>query len=163
MMKGRRTAIILSAVSVVVLAFLSLFSARGVYARNRGEDKPIIGALFVCMDINIKCSDGNVCAVAHNRLTVFTGIVAVKVTLYYSASAPDADIKNMTVAAVNSTDDLDFSKSLSVSCPINGEEYYWEAEVKWTVDGGAEKTMRTDVICYGSDGSMLQYDAPCTW
>lgn len=162
-MKGRRLAVILSAVSVVVLAFLSLFAARGVYFKSRGEDKPVIGALFVAVDINIKCSDGAVSAVANNRLTVFTGTVETTVTLYCSDVAPISDISEMTVAAVNFDGDLDFAESLTASFPLNGTRKYWEAEIKWRVDGGKEHILRTSVICYGADGEVIEKVGPCTW
>lgn len=162
-MQRRFKAVVLSVISVAAIAFLSLFSSRGVYARSRGEDKPAIGALLVLMDINIKYSEGSIFAAANNRLTVFTGVVKTTVALYSSDSDPVCDISNMTAVAVNSDEDLDFSESLIASCPINGKEKYWEAEVKWTVDGGAEYILRTEVIYYGADGSVLKTDAPCVW
>jgi len=142
-------------VSVMTIAFFSLFCYRGDYAMSKGDGKRSFGALAVFLSVGLDYRDGEVVAEVTNRLTVFPGEVSVTVRLYRSDENPITSDVRMEAVAEVFVEDLDFTERVGASYPTEGKSSFWMAEVVYSVDGGAEQAMDTDVILFDGNGNVL--------
>lgn len=149
-------ALLITAVSVIIIAFFSLFGYRGDYARKIGDDNSAVGALAVFLSVGLGSRDGQAFAEATNKLTVFSGEVKVTLRLYRSNENPLKSDEKMEVVAETSVEDLDFTESVAVSYPVGEGSYFWMAEIVYSVDGGAEKTLDTKIMFFDGNGGALE-------
>jgi len=154
MIRHRSVAIAICA--LIVLGFLSIFCSHGKYAKDRGRGSFSIGALFVVMDVSLSYRNGEVVAIAENRLTVLPGVVATSVYLYSFKGESYKVNDKLSLVAQCSVSDLDFTESISVSHPLTDEAEYWLAAVRYTVDGSAVKMLYTEVLRYDLNGNVIE-------
>lgn len=97
--------------------------------------------------------NGEVIAGAKNSFTLFPSIVRVYLYLYSSDTYQD-NYANMTLMASNFIEDLNIGKSIETSASTGGEQKYWKARVRFSVDNKEWKEATTETLLYGADGIL---------
>lgn len=109
--------------------------------------------LFASLSLSIKGGDHKVIATVKNDFTLFPSTVNVIVQLYYSETYCE-DYNQMTLAAMNSTDDLNMGNTIDVEAPTDGEERFWMARMRFRENDG---NWKSDTVTgrYSADGTYL--------
>ena len=109
--------------------------------------------LLATLSLSIKGGDHKVIATVRNDFTLFPSTVNVIVQLFYSDTYCE-DYNQMTLAAMNSTDDLNMGKAISVEASTGGEERFWMARMRFKENNGSWKS---DTVTgrYTADGTYL--------
>lgn len=151
-------ALIVTAISVLTIAFFSLFCYRGVYAERMGDDRFDVGTLAVFLSVGVGYRDGQAFAEATNKLTVLPGEVSVTLRLRRADKNPASLDGEMETVAEISVDDLDFTEKICVTYSADGD-FFWMAEVVYSVDGGKERMLNTEVVFFDESGNVLEAGA----
>ncbi len=111
--------------------------------------------LFVSIGITLDSQNGYVIATAKNAFTLFPATVEAIVMLY-SSSIYQSSYHMMTMAAGNSTPDLDIGQTISAEAPIDGRRLYWQARVYYKADDADWQEKLTSVWLVEADGTMIK-------
>lgn len=146
----KRTCVLL----VLFTLILSVFGMQAVRSEKESasaaENDPI--GLFIMISVSVNVENGMVVASAKNNFTLFPATVKLSVMLY-SSPTYQSSYETMTLAASNSTDDLNMGKTIYTEAPINGQTMYWQARAYYKADDHDWKEKLTAVWLIKADGS----------
>ena len=157
-----RTTVILLCMLICVSALLfasgyGITLADGqVRAEEQRTEESVSPRLFATLSLTIGGGDGKVYARAKNDFTLFMSTVAVVVELYYSDTYA-SDYTQMTLAAVNSTADLDMGTTITAEASTGGVEGYWLGRMRYKENNDDWKIEDTGVIRCSATGEFLGY------
>lgn len=151
---------------MLICAFALLFASeygitladgqvRAEEQQTEGEEA-VSPRLFATLSLTIGGGDGKVYARAKNDFTLFMSTVVVVVELYYSDTYA-SDYTQMTLAAVNSTADLDMGTTITAEASTGGAEGYWLGRMRYKENNDDWKIKDTGVIRCSATGEFLGY------
>lgn len=110
--------------------------------------------LYTSLSISINGGDGKVWVTVKNDLTIFPSTVYVIVQLFSSETYCE-DYNDMTLAAANSTLDLNMGKSIVAQANTAGQQKYWIGRMRYRVDAGSWKEKTVGPALYDAEGNFL--------
>ncbi len=143
-------------VSIVVLvgftlSFLAIFTNKAIevhadtyceYDMNNGislqqsGEEEISPQMLVTLSLTLNGGNGEIWATVKNDFQLFSSTVNVIVQLFYSYSYCE-DYNQMTLAKIDSIDDLNMGKTFTVKVSTEGEERFWLARMRYRENNGS--------------------------
>lgn len=110
--------------------------------------------VFTSLSISLDGDNGEVWAIAKNKITIFPSTVMVIVELYSSFTYQESHL-NMTLEAKNNIADLDMGNTLEARANTNGEQKYWKARMYYKVDNKDWVEQSTETILLDKNGVLV--------
>ncbi len=110
--------------------------------------------VFTSLSIALDGDNGEVWAIAKNKITIFPSTVRVIVELYSSFTYQESHL-NMTLEAKNNIADLDMGKTLEARASTKGEQKYWKARMYYKVDNKDWVEQSTETILLDKNGVFV--------
>jgi len=101
-------------------------------------------SLVTKLELTIDGGNGQVWAIAHNKISIFASSVPVIVEIYSSDTYQDS-YTNMTLESRNYINHLKSGKSITATASTNGQQKYWKGRMYFNIDnkGWSEEVTST--------------------
>ena len=110
--------------------------------------------LFTNLEIVLNGGNGEVWTTVKNKFTLFPSTVYVIVQLYVSDVYCE-NYQDMTLAAANSTMDLDMGNTIEARASTEGKQSYWMGRMRYKIDGDEWDERTVGVGLYSATGEFL--------
>lgn len=110
--------------------------------------------VFTSLSLAIDGNNGEVWAIAKNKITIFPATVRVIIELYSSDTYQNSH-QSMTLVAKNNINDLDMGHTIEARTSTNGKQKYWKARMCYKVDNDDWTVIVTDTILLDKNGVLI--------
>lgn len=108
------------------------------------EDVAVPLSLITKLELTIDGGNGQVWAIAHNKISIFASSVPVVVEIYSSDSYQES-YKDMTLESREYINHLKSGQSITATASTNGQQKYWKGRMYFNIDnkGWSEEVTST--------------------
>lgn len=124
-----------------------------VLVENDEYDNESSPYLLATLSISLNGDNGKVWTTAKNDFTLFPSTVKVILQLYWSYTYCE-DYSQMTLAGINSTEDLNMGNTITVEAFTGGQEKFWMARMRYKENSGSWKDKIISAR-YSADGKYI--------
>ncbi len=143
-------------VTVIVVALILFVSIFGfLFGTARQSAYAAENGIYTSLSISIDGGDGKVRTIVRNDITIFPSTVMVRVELYSSETYQES-YTNMTLEQTAGIDDLNMGKTITAEANTNGVKKYWQGRVRYRVDNGAWKDLKTSITLFDANGTLIE-------
>ncbi len=156
-MTRKKFAVILFALLFVFIAcsgLLMALPARAQASEETPEEMVEPTGLYTVVTVSIVGENSRVKATATYKYSIFDSTVSIKLYLYSSATYLSS-YRGMRLDGTASHSKLPKYDSISCDAPTKGESRYWCARIIYTIDGGDQEELCTDVVHIDGAGNLI--------